>query len=114
MGKSFSDAAAIAGRMPATMPEPVNPDVRRIMQSFQNGDMTLTEALAAVDRLKEQKWELRSSRRCGSQHVAFFWSELEARGAAEDRIRDTGNVGRIEQVTLAPNVVYFTEYRDDD
>lgn len=114
MGKSFSDAAAIAGRMPATMPEPVNPDVRRIMQSFQDGEMTLPEALAAVDRLKEQAWELRSSRRFGSQHIAFFPSESEARREAEERILIAGGEGRIECVTQSPNIVYFTGYRDDD
>lgn len=59
------------------------------------------------------KWELRSSRRWGSEWYGYFYTREAAEAEARRVIAATGSVGRIECVLEEEGVVYFDQYEED-
>jgi hypothetical protein len=62
--------------------------------------------------MDEAKWELRSARVYGSDHVGYYPTREAAEAEANKRIAATGSRGAIEAVVNG--VVYFTEYEPDE
>jgi hypothetical protein len=59
------------------------------------------------------EWELRTSRRFGSEHAGFFPSQDAAETEAVVRIIRAGEVGRITLVDAVAQIVYMDEYEED-